>query len=73
VFRLDADGVLFQSQVLLCLGRLVERGDIRSGEPRLREFEQTYYPKVAVHLDEWEERLMTVEGDPQLPLDWRYS
>lgn len=73
VLRLDADGVLFQTQILLCLGRLVERGDVRAQELRLSEFRRDVYERVAEHLDEWEQTLMAVGDDPQLPSDWSYS
>jgi 7-cyano-7-deazaguanine synthase in queuosine biosynthesis len=73
VLRLDASGVLFQVQILLCLGRLVERQDIRPEETRVRKFESTIYPTVAPRLDDWERDLLTIATDPQLPDGWRYN
>jgi 7-cyano-7-deazaguanine synthase in queuosine biosynthesis len=73
LFRPDAVGVLFQRQVLYCLGRLVERGDVRADETRMAEFQELLYPAVRPHLDAWEHDLLCVGSDPQLPSGFRYS
>ena len=60
-------GALFQKQVWYCLGRLVQRGDIRVAEDALREFESTVYSAIADRLDAWEEELLMLSDDPQVP------
>ena len=68
------DGVLFQEQVLYCLGRLVESGDVRADEVGLAEFAASEpYQATRSQLDTWERQLMTVHSDPQLPADWSYD
>ena len=61
---------LFQKEVVYCLGRLVERGDIRPDEPRLRDFATDLFPRIALASDEWEAELMTPRPDPQVPTDF---
>jgi hypothetical protein len=73
VFRLGAEGVLFQEQILYCLGRLVQRGDVRPGEDRVVEYAETLHPMVEDRLDEWQASLSRVHDDPQLPSTFRYS
>lgn len=63
----DDNGLLFRSEVLYCLARLVERGDVREGEDRLWDFERTLYPELAPHLDARESELMALRPDPQVP------
>jgi hypothetical protein len=73
LFRPDAIGLLFQRQVLYCLGRLVQRGDVRPQETRISEFRDRLFPAVAPHLDTWERELLCVGSDPQLPAGFRYD
>lgn len=70
---LGGPGLLFQDQVVYCMARLVERGEVRPGEGRLREFGETLYPHVAGRLDEWERRLLEVKSDPQVPAGFRLA
>lgn len=59
VLDLERSDTLFQNQVLYCMGRLVERGDMRDSEVRLRHFSQSVlYPVVRDRLDAWEASLM---------------
>jgi 7-cyano-7-deazaguanine synthase in queuosine biosynthesis len=62
---------LFRKQVLYCLGRLVERNDIRPDETPLFRFRDEVYPHVAADLDAMERELMRVYTDPQLPYGFR--
>jgi len=73
ILRPDALGVLFQRQVLYCLGRLAERGDIRREEERLAQFARLRLPEVQPLLDSWATELLSVGTDPQLPTDFRYD
>ncbi len=68
----DGVGLLFQRQVLLCLVRLVQRGDVRPGEDRLADLSPTLIAAVAPHLDQWERELLAVHADPQLPPGFTY-
>jgi len=52
-------GLLFQSGVLYCMGRLVERGDLRPEEERLREFAQFVYPAIEDKLHGWGRELLS--------------
>jgi 7-cyano-7-deazaguanine synthase in queuosine biosynthesis len=70
---LDASGALFQRQVLYCMSRLVERGDVRPGEERLMDFAGGLHHVVLPHLDGWAEDLYAVRSDPQLPEGFRYQ
>lgn len=62
----DSDA-LFSGEVAYCLARLVQRGDIRSGETRLQRFADNVFPTLAPDLDAIEERLMSIYSDPQVP------
>jgi 7-cyano-7-deazaguanine synthase in queuosine biosynthesis len=63
-------GLLFQKAVVYCMGRLVERGDVRTGEERLQDFANQAFPATQPYLDEWERDLMTMADDPQVPRDF---
>ena len=65
----DSDA-LFSGEVAYCLARLVQRGDIRVGETRLRQFAETVFPRLATSLDAIEESLMCIYPDPQVPSDF---
>lgn len=68
------DGVLFQEQVLYCMGRLVESGDVRADEDALVTFRSSaLYREIQPLLDDWERQLMTINTDRQLPSDWSYQ
>ncbi|MDG4595146.1 MAG: hypothetical protein P9F75_05565 [Candidatus Contendobacter sp.] len=70
-FAVDWDSdALFSGEVAYCLARLVQRGDIRAGEARLRQFAETIFPKLAPNLDAIEENLMRIYPDPQVPSDF---
>lgn len=72
---LDGDGndVLFQEQILYCMGRLIQAGDVRTEESMLRAFGASpLYARVRPLLDDWESELMAVHQDVQLPADWHY-
>lgn len=62
---------LFQREVLVLLGRLAERGDIRPEEDELRHFTRTVFPQVRPHLGAWESALLATHPDPQVPADFR--
>lgn len=63
----DGNGMLFQQEVLYCLGRLAERGDIRPEEGRLAEFATSVAcAAVMPLLDRWETELLTQGKDPQV-------
>lgn len=58
---------LFQRQVLLLLGRLVQRGDVRPDDVELATFRDGYFPEVEPLLDAWEVELLAEHEDPQMP------
>lgn len=62
--------VLFRKQVLFCLGRLVERDQPGPGEPLLDQFRADVFPHIRDELDSWENELMQVHSDPQIPPDF---
>jgi 7-cyano-7-deazaguanine synthase in queuosine biosynthesis len=64
----DVNGLLFQRQVLWCLGRLCLRDDRHGSTDALRRFERMTLPVVLPHLDAWEDELLADHGDPQVPL-----
>lgn len=66
----DDESVLFRKPVLYCLGRLIERGDVRPGEAALLRFRDEVYPHLAEQLDALEAELMGTYSDPQLPPDF---
>lgn len=73
LLQLDGVGLLFQRQVLLCLGRLVQRGDRRAGEDRLAAVAGPLLDRIAPQLDDWEHELAAVRDDPQLPSGYSYA
>jgi 7-cyano-7-deazaguanine synthase in queuosine biosynthesis len=73
ILAADADIVLFQHQVLFCLGSLAERNDIRPPETRLAQFQRTRLDQIRSRLPEWAEELFAVGHDPQLPEDFVYD
>ncbi len=64
------ESVLFDTEVVYMLGRLVQRGDVRPGEDRLRQFAADLYPSVVDRLTTWERELDAVGTDPQVPADF---
>ena len=64
-------GVLFQKEVLLLLGRLAQRGDVRPGEDVLAEFVRTRLSAVEPELDAWEAEMLAEYPDPQVPPGFR--
>lgn len=63
----DINGLLFQRQVLWCLGRLCLRDDRHGSTDALQRFKRVILPFVLPHLDTWEGELLTDHGDPQVP------
>lgn len=63
----DARSTLFQTEVLLMLGRLAARGDIAPGEDELERFGRERLPEIAPALNLWERDLLTERVDPQIP------
>lgn len=62
---------LFQTEVLLMLGRLAQRGDLRPGEDELERFRDERLAQVASSLDVWERELLTDRMDTQVPQGYR--
>lgn len=63
----DDNGLLFQKEVLYCLGRLVARGDVRPEEVCLARFgASARAASVIPLLDRWESELLTPGEDPQV-------
>lgn len=59
---------LFSDNVAYCLGRLVQRGDVRAGEVLLQRFaDEVDLPD----LDDVEQRLLARYEDSQVPSTWR--
>jgi 7-cyano-7-deazaguanine synthase in queuosine biosynthesis len=73
LLRQGGVGLLFQRQVLLCVARLVQRGDVRPGEARLSNVWPALLTAVEPHLDAWECDLLAVHDDPQLPAGFSYA
>jgi hypothetical protein len=73
LLRPDEIGTLFQTQVLYCLGRLVQRGDVRAEETAVPVFAERLFAVVEPRLDEWERELLGIAADPQLPADFVYD
>jgi len=65
--------LLFRDQVIYCLARLVQRGDVGSDERHLKHFERDVYPTVRGRLDGLEDRLLAVRRDPQVPQTFQYD
>jgi hypothetical protein len=65
--------MLFQKEVIVLLGRLAERGDVRDGEDELERFRQTKLSEVQPNLDRWETQLLSEHEDPQLPAEFRLA
>ena len=68
---LGSRDVLFQKEVLVLVGRLAERGDIRDGEDQLELFKRTRLAEVLPQLDVWESELLAEYDDPQVPAGLR--
>jgi hypothetical protein len=64
------ESALRREEVLYGLGRLVQRGDVRTGEDLLVRFRDEVFPYVVGDLDIMEERLMKTYSDPQVPADF---
>ena len=63
----DECGVLFGREILYCLSRLVERGDVRPDESALRRYAaSSRHQAVRTQLNAWEVALLQMGDDPQL-------
>jgi 7-cyano-7-deazaguanine synthase in queuosine biosynthesis len=51
---LDDPTILFQKEVMVLLGRLAQRGDVRPGENELARFRDTRLAEIEPHLNDWE-------------------
>jgi 7-cyano-7-deazaguanine synthase in queuosine biosynthesis len=58
---------LFQTEVLLLLGRLTQLRDPTPDETELRLFRERKFASVAPFLDGWETELLAERADPQVP------
>jgi 7-cyano-7-deazaguanine synthase in queuosine biosynthesis len=65
------ESLLYRDQVLYCMARLVERGDIRPGEHLLERFAKEIYPHIQQDLEKMGERIMRIYEDAQVPKDFR--
>ena len=54
--------LLFQTAIIYCLGRLVERNYIWPEESRLQDFRVHHYEAVRSRLDDWELELTQLQG-----------
>lgn len=68
---LTEPSALFQREVMVLLGRLAQRRDIRDGEPELERFRAHRLPEIEGHLDAWEAELLAEYDDPQIPSGFR--
>jgi 7-cyano-7-deazaguanine synthase in queuosine biosynthesis len=62
---------LFQQEVLLLLGRLVEQDDVRAEETEIERFRRVQFARVQPLLDSWEAELLAERRDPQVPTEFR--
>lgn len=62
---------LFQKEVLLLLGRLVQRRQPTAEETELHRFRDHRLPSIEHHLDGWEAELLAERTDPQVPAAFR--
>jgi len=65
----EDESALFRNQVLYCLGRIAQRGDVRPGEDLVFRFRDVVLPHIEGELDAWERDLLATYSDPQVP-DW---
>jgi hypothetical protein len=68
---LTEPSMLFQREVFVLLGRLVQRDDVRAGEDELVRFRATRFAEIEPHLDDWEAELLAERADPQVPPSFR--
>jgi 7-cyano-7-deazaguanine synthase in queuosine biosynthesis len=71
VERWQDEQLLFRKQVLYCLGKLVQAGDVREGETLLARFRGEVYPYIADNIETWGQELTRVYREPQIPIAFR--
>jgi 7-cyano-7-deazaguanine synthase in queuosine biosynthesis len=67
------ESMLYREQMLFCLAKLVERGDIRDGEYLLQRFADEIYAHIKDDVGRMERCLMKVYRDPQVPQDFQVA
>lgn len=72
VLDFTKQGILFQDQVLYCMGRLIERDDVHPAETRLAELAKSQaLATVLSRLNETERYLMRQRPSTELPVNWK--